>query len=194
MVYMQIAALEQSTMHAEQTTSTQRSACTTTDVLQYLETASAQQLTEVIRKVLKSLEQYRPAELGRISSPRHPKAEYVEQLMTSLGPHLQGTNTDKWFDAVRCSTEALRDVSVASCDLESATEDVRALKESCLSGDELILQRLIPQLEELCSRWHDWLINRPHCIARYERKAAELQQLQDRVAVCTSAQRKIRQR
>ena len=138
--------------------------------------------------MLESLRQYKPAELGSISSSRHPKAEYVEQLLTSLGPHLQGTDTDKWFRAVRRLTEALQDVVVAPSDLEIATKDVRALKESCLSGHDPLLQRLIAQLEELCIGWHGWLINRPHCVARYERRAAELHQLQDRAAVCASAQ------
>lgn len=191
---MQIAALEQSTIHTQQTTSAQRSPCTTTDVLRCVETASAQQLTEVIQQVLKSLRQYKPAELDGISSPQDPKAQHVEQLLKSLGPHLQGTNTDKWVDALRRLSEALKDVTVAPSDLESAAEHVRALKESCLLGHEPMLQCLIAQLEELCNRWHSWLIKRPHCIARYERKAAELQQLQDRVAVFASAQRKIRQR
>ena len=191
---MQITELEQSTIHTQQTTSTPRNACTISDVLRFLGSASAQQLIIVIRQVLESLRQYKPAELDGISSSKDPKAERVEQLLKSLGPHLQGTNTDDWVDALRRLTEALTDVVVAPSDLVSAEEDVRALKESCLSGHEPILQRLIAQLEELCSVWHGWLVNRPHCVARYGRRAAELQQLQERAAVCASAQHKIRQR
>lgn len=181
---MQIAALQPST-------SIQRNSCTIKEVLGFLEGASAQQLIEVIQKVLQLLQTYKPAELDDIASPRDPKAERVEQLLRSLRPQLQGPDTDEWVNALRYLTEALQDLSVAPSDLQTATEDVKALKQSCLSGHQPVFQRLITQLEELCK---GWLITKTSCIARYERRAAELQQLQDRVAVCALAQRITRQR
>ena len=192
---MQIVALQQSTTNShQQTTSIQRHACTISEVLRFLEGASAQQLVEVLQKVLQLLRAYEPAELDDITSPRDPKAERVEQLLRSLGPQLQGSNTKEWVDALRCLTEVLDDVSVSPSDLHKAKEDVDVLKQSCLSGHKPDLQRLVSQLEELCKSWHGWLSCRPNCIANYERGVAKLQQLQDRAAVCALAQRMTRQK
>lgn len=188
-------ALQQSTINShQQATSIQRSSCSIKEVLGFLEDASAQQLIEVIQKVLQLLQIYKPAELDDISSPRDPKAEHVEQLLRYLKPQLQGTDTSKWVDAMGCLMEALEDLSVAPPDVQKAIEDVNVLKQSCLSGQQPVFHRLVTQLEELCKGWHGWLISRASCIAKYERRAAELHQLQDRVAVCALAQRITRKR
>ena len=188
---MQIAALEQSQTGNQQSTSTDPSICSSAGELRHINNAAAHKLVDTIKQAAESLKQYQPDELTEGALHQDTKAAEVDQLLMSLQPQLQG-DLKQLLAAVAQMQKPLTELSVPDHELATASEEVEALKQTCLFGHQPNLSNWIAQVEAHCTSLQSWLAGAGCRLAEYQAKLAAVQCLQHRAAVCTKARNMIR--
>ena len=133
---LQIAALEQAASSDEQGTNPHAGG-----TAQCLEGSSAQQLIDVIKQAAKLLQEFQPDELQGVTFSRNPRAEAVEQLLTSLMPKLQADDFNAWCDAIAQLVGPVNGISKPQTELDSAIAEMEALRQACSSGHKTWLKK-----------------------------------------------------